>query len=601
VLREYLNYKHKNREPKMIEPRYYQIDCLNAIFKYFENGGRGNPICAVGTGLGKSVIISMFLMKAFYLYSNQKVLVLTHVKELIDQNAKELLGMWHTAPIGINSSSLNQRDIDKKIIFAGIQSIYKNAAAFGKIDLIIIDECHLISDNDETMYRMFIDFLLTINPRLKVIGFTATPWRQGLGLLTEGNLFTDFCYDITDMQSFNKMITEGYLCPLIPKKTNYQLDLSGVKLGQDGDFAKGQLQLAVDKHSITLAALKETCELAYDRNCWLIFASGIEHCEHIVEILEELDVSATCIHSKIKIQERDERFRLFKTGKIKALVGFRVMTTGFNHPPIDTIIDLYPTTSSSMHVQKYGRGTRPYDWLDPQQYKAGFDYTKENTLVLDFAGNTARLGPINDPVIPKKKGQGKAGSAPVRLCQVCNCYNHATARICIYCGAEFTMQVKINDSAGTLELIKQDIPEFQEFKIDQMTYAKHTKQGGKTSLKVTYYCGLRHFTEYVGIEHTGYPKNKANDWWQARTGFSSPDSVLAALYLVDSLRTPSHIRVWINKKYPEIVDHIFTNTVVPIIKDISNEDEIDFVPYDDSIPFDTLKVSNYIDDQEVPF
>lgn len=573
-------------------PRYYQIEANDSIFNYFARY-TGNPVVAVPTGLGKSGIISMFLMKAYYQYANQKVLVLTHVKELIEQNAKELLGMWSNAPVGINSAALNQRDFRQKIIFAGIASIYKDWEKFGKVDLIIIDECHLLNPNDETMYKCFIELLTIVNPNLKVIGFTATPWRAGHGLITENGIFTDFCYNITDMASINRLISEGYMAPLIPRKTTYELDLTGVKLGQDGDFAKGQLQVAVDKTEITYAALKEARELGDDRNSWLVFASGIEHCEHIAEMLCELGIPAITIHSKIKKAEREWRFAEFKSGRVKAIVGFRVMTTGFNHPPIDLIVDLYPTTSSSMHVQKYGRGTRPYDFNNPQQYKVGFDYVKENCLVLDFAGNTKRLGPINDPVIPKKKGE-KAGTAPVKVCNVCSTYNHASARFCVSCANEFSMVVKITEMAGTNELIKADLPVIETFKVDHITYAKHSKVGGLPSLKVTYHCNLRAFTEYVCVEHTSSIKHRANYWWGKRTGgMKSPDVVLNAMLLTDSLMKPSHINVWTNKKYPEIMDYTFDNTAVPLPPLEVQPVEANWVDYDDSIPFGSSGASHF--------
>ena len=557
----------------MIEPRYYQLECNDALFNYFEDH-TGNPVCAIPTGCGKSVCISMFLMRAFYRYPHQKVLVLTHVKELIVQNFKELLGMWSTAPAGINSAALNQRDYDKKIIFAGIASIHKDYAKFGKVDIIIIDEAHLVNPNDETMYKKFLGALKASNPYLKVIGFTATPYRMGHGKITEDGIFTDFCYDITDMQSFNRLIAEGYMAPLIPKQTNLILDTTGVKLGSDGDYAKGDLQLAVDKYEITFQALKEAMELAHDRKHWLIFGSGIEHCNHIAEILTELGIECKAIHSKIGSKERDKYIENFKSGKLRGVVNNNVLTTGFNHKAIDLIIVLRPTTSINLWVQLLGRGTRP-----------SRETGKENCLVLDFAGNTRRLGPINDPVLPKRKGD-KAGTAPVKLCNSCNCYNHASARNCTYCDAEFTMVVKINTEAGTHELIKGDLPLIETFKVDHISYAKHTKLGSKPSLKVSYYSNLKIFSEYICIEHEGFAKNKANQWWQLRANSKSPDTILAAMYLIDSLKKPDKIKVWTNKKYPEIVEVIF-------------EEQPKFVEYDDTIPLTGGSV--HFDVNEFPF
>jgi DNA repair protein RadD len=578
-----------------MEPRYYQTECHKATFDYFHNN-TGNPLIALPTGTGKSFQMAMFVTNALMLYPNQKILIITHVQELVAGNFAELLHLWPQAPAGINSSALGVRDYNKKAIFCGIASIHKSWEQFGKVDLILIDEAHLLSPNDETMYRQFISNLKTKNEYLKVIGYTATPFRLGQGYITdEGGIFTDICYDLTTLEAFNRLIREGYMAPLVPKKPNYELDISDVKLGQDGDYAKGQLQRAVDKYEITLRAMKEAREIAHDRNCWLTFASGVEHCEHISEIQTNLGITNVVIHSKISQSEREKRFELWKTGKVKSAIGFRVLTTGLNHPPIDFIADLYPTKSSSMHVQKYGRGTRPYD--PSIKYIPGFDYLKENCMVADFARNTQLLGPINDPVIPKKKGEKGTGGAPVKVCNVCGTYNHATVRFCVSCNAEFSFQIKIKEEAGTQDIIKTDLPELKTFKVDHITYAKHTKLGGKPSLKVTYYSGLKMFTEYVCIEHDSgsFPKRKADSWWQQRADTNSPNTILAAIYLTDQLKKPSSVIVHINKKYPEIVNYEWNNTEIKTqtlihkddieLKDSIDTTESEWVDYDDSVPF----------------
>lgn len=574
----------------MIIPYYYQVDCNNALFDYFEHN-TGNPLCALPTGTGKSVCISMFIMNAFHIYPHQKMLVLTHVKELIVQDFKELLGMWPNAPAGINSASLKQRDYNKKIIFAGIASVAKDYAKFGKIDLIIIDEAHLVNPTEETMYRKFLYELKKINPALKVIGFTATPYRAGHGLITENGIFTDMCYDITDMHSFNKLIAEGYLAPLIPKQTKLVLDTTGVQIGSDGDYKKDQLQIAVDRYEVTVEALKEAMELGYDRKHWLIFGSGVEHCDHIAEILNEMEISCRAVHSKIK--ERDLYIEEFKSGKVQCIVNNNILTTGFNFRAIDFIVVLRPTTSVVLWVQLLGRGTR-----------TSVETGKINCLVADFAGNTQRLGPINDPVIPKKKGE-KSGEAPVRTCDVCHTINHASARFCVCCGTIFKMAVKIHMEASTTELIKGELPIVEKFKIDHITYSYHSKLGGNPSLKVSYFSNLRVFSEYICVEHPEktFPKNKANNWWNERAGTISPNDVRAALYMTDSLKKPSHLNIWTNKKYPEIMKALYEGDE-PEAKTI----EEPLQEYDDLIPFETKKSDPfnvggaiYLDDSEIPF
>jgi DNA repair protein RadD len=216
-----------------------------------------------------------------------------------------------------------------------------------------------------------------------------------------------------------------------------------------------------------------------------------------------------------------------------------------------------------------GRGTRPlyadgYDTTTKQgRLEAIVAGEKQNCLVLDFAGNTPRLGPINDPVLPRKKGE-MAGEAPIKICPTCSTYNHASVRLCCYCGFEFPMATgpKVFASAGTAELIKADMPIVEVIPVDHVTYSVHYKTGRPPSVKVSYFCHLRRFTEYVRFEHPDqFSRNMATRWWNKRTAegnrlivpASSADAVMAG----NLLKAPTHLRVWTNKQYPEIMDYCF--------------------------------------------
>ena len=401
---------------QLITPRWYQENAVVSLFQFFQEK-TGNPVIALPTGTGKSLVIGMFLQRAFYYYPNTRAIMLTHVKELIKQDVDAIETIWPGAPVGIFSSGLKRTDINFPIIYGGVASVNKCVAAFGWRDLVIIDECHLLSPEAATMYQKIIAELRQINPNLKVIGFSATPWRHGVGYITEGGIFTDICYDLTTIEGFARLIAEGYLVPLFPKKTMTKIDVSNVGVTH-GEFVQSQLQKAVDKDEITYHALQELVSYGHNRYSWLVFASGIEHAEHVAAALSYFNIPATAIHSKIPDSERDRRIAAFKSGQIRCVVNNNVLTTGFDHPPIDLIGMLRPTMSTALWVQMLGRGTRP----SPATYKA-------NCLVLDFAGNTARLGPINDPRIPKKKGPG-TGDAPIKICPVCEGYNHPRAVFC---------------------------------------------------------------------------------------------------------------------------------------------------------------------------
>jgi DNA repair protein RadD len=531
----------------MIQPRYYQDDADRSIFEYFCSGNTGNPVVAMPTASGKSIVIAQFCAKVLRQWPRQRIVVCTHVKELIAQNYNKMLEAWPEAPAGVCSAGLNRRESMFPIIFGGIQSMVKTPALFGHRDLVLVDEAHLISGKDSSNYGKFIDSLRTVNPALKVVGFSATPWRLGAGHIKDGPIFTDVCYDLTSYESFNRLIAEGYLCNLIPKRTNLQLEVGDVAIRQ-GDYVQADLQKAVDKDSVTYAACKEILEQGYDRQSWLVFCSGIEHSEHVAATLQSFGIDCRAVHSKMPAEERDKIIADFRSGKLRAVSNNNVLTTGFDHPGLDMIAMLRPTTSTVLWVQMLGRGMRPCEG-------------KVNCLVLDFAGNTKRLGPINDPVIPKKKGTGKDGVAPVRICDNCGVYNHARAAKCIGCGQVFEHDPKITSHAETAPLLKFDEPpKIESFAITSVIYNKHQKSGSIPIMKVTYFAnnGLKKFDEYVAIESSGYAGRKAREWWHARMGTPiPPPSVDEALKYVSYLKVPRGINVWINKKYPEIMSCVW--------------------------------------------
>lgn len=561
-----------------MNPRSYQVEAVSAFYTYFQHKA-GNPVIAMPTGTGKSVVIAMMLQSMFHLYGAQRVMVLTHVKELIQQNHDKLKSLWAMAPAGIYSAGLGKKEANRYITFAGIGSVARKAHLFGRVDIVIIDEAHLVSPNDETTYIKFLSELRAANPALKVVGLTATPWRLGQGHITRDGIFSDVCFDITGLQAFNRLIAEGYLAPLIPRQTRQLLDMEGVHM-RGGEFIASELQHAVDKQEITHAALVETLESAHDRAHILIFASGVEHTNNIANMLVDMGQSAVAIHSKMGDSARDAAIADFKAGKYRFAVNNNVLTTGFDFPGIDCIVVLRPTASTVLWVQMLGRGTRPMEG-------------KANCLVLDFAGNTRRLGPINDPVVPRKKGDKGGGEAPVKLCNSCATYNHASVTHCVHCGAEFTFQVKIKATSSTDEVLRGDAPVVEVFAVDHITYGEHRKEGRPPMVKVTYYCGLRAFKEFVCVQHDGFAGRKARQWWKERSDTPMPSTTADALVVIDRVHTATHLRIWINKQYPEILGHCFDGTAFGTLAEPTGSPTVQGAPLAQSVPADM--------DDDIPF
>jgi len=538
----------------MITLRPYQEDCLNAFYNYFASGKTGNPVAALPCGCGKTVISAEFMRRAMMLWPSQRFIYLVHTQELVEQTYNKLLQIWRQAPAGVYCAGLGRKETTFPIICGTIGSVVKNSLAFGHRDIAILDECQMLSPNDSSMYQKYFADAKKINPRLKIVGLSATPFRIGQGMVTDDGLLTDVCYDITRFEEYNKLVRDKYLSHMIAKKTVTQLDVSSVGI-QNGEFAQGQLEKAVDKEEITYNALREALVFGADRRSWLCFASGIDHAEHIAKMLRSFGVSAQAVHSKVSKDFRRNSIEAHKNNELKCLVGFKIFTVGYDNPQIDMIIDLQPTMSAGLHVQKYGRGGRP----SPETFK-------ENCLILDYAGNTARNGPINDPQIPKKKGKS-TGEIPVKICEKdklvkgegCGCYNHISARVCEDCGCEFKIQVKITEKASTQEILRPDttIPLREFFNVDHVTYRAHNKLGSKPCLRVEYLCGMRRFKEFVFIEGKAAAAFKARDWWRKRSNLEPPNTVEQALNAVSVLRKPRRIEVHLNTEYPTILQAEF--------------------------------------------
>ena len=562
--------------------RWYQEEAVDSLFDFFARVGgsvngvpvEANPLICLPTGTGKSLVIAAFTQRVFGVHASTRMMMLTHVKPLIEQNAAKLRQFWPLAPLGIYSAGLGSRDTMQPIIFGGVKSVIQllkdNPRAFGFIDLLVVDEAHLIpGEGDSADYLKVIALLKQVNPFLKVIGLTATPYRLGLGLMTNGKIFTHIAYDLCNLDGFNRLMAEGHLAPLVvPSKDSQgqglvQIDTTGIGKSA-GDYNSAQLEAAAEK--VTYAALKQTTEfgLAQNRRSWMVFAAGVHHAEMCGEILDSFGISNVVIHSKKTGKHNDDALEAYQRGEVRAAVNMNSLTTGVDHPPLDLIACLRSTMSTGLWVQMLGRGTRPFDWfkLSPQDQLRlmRFEgFVKSDCLVLDYAGNTARLGPINDPVIPRMRGQGAAGDAPVKICGSCGVYNHTSARVCVACGQAFDIDLGIAKKASNLEVLRSDLPQIEPFDVQFCILTAHTgKQSGRNMVKVAYTCGLRTFYEHISVEAAGFWGKKSRDWLRQRWGEPWEGMTNADLIsLANQMRHPRRITVWVNKTQPEIMTHEF--------------------------------------------
>lgn len=530
----------------MINLRPYQKEAIDSTFRYFADND-GNPLIVLPTGTGKSVVIAEFCRQTLTDWPDTKILVVTHVRELIKQNHDELKTLWPEAPAGINSAGLKKRDYEPPIVFCGIQSVHKKASKFVKVDLVLIDEVHLVPRKTNTMYQRFLSNLKIMNPHMRVIGLTATPYRLDSGLLHAGKeaLFDAVSYEA----ELKDMVDQGYLTRLMSKQPKTRLDVSSVSI-RGGEFVAGELERAVDRTDVNESVVREIVMLGAERKSWLIFCAGVKHATHIAEIVRRYGVSCETIFGDTPSAERDRIVRDFKAGKIRALASMGVLTTGFNAPIVDLLAILRPTESTGLYIQIMGRGMRNSPG-------------KEDCLVLDFAGNIARHGPV-DRVNPKKPRQSDGeGVAPTKTCPKCQSIVFAGTSECPDCGYRWPpTPIAIDQTATTLPVMSMNAPS-EWFKVNSVSYRLHKKAGSPDSMRVEYRCGIALHSEWVCFDHKGYPHDKALRWWQRRmTGPGIlPKSTADAIEKSESLRKPAEIKVRKNGKYTEIVEFRFMSDV----------------------------------------
>lgn len=466
--------------------RDYQQRSIDMLINWLAKNS-GNPCVEMPTGSGKSHVIAALCKYLLSEWPELRILMLTHVKELIEQNYEKILIHLPDAPAGIYSAGIGRRDIDSQIIFGGIQSLRKKHKELGHVDLIIIDECHLVNALNIGGYRTLIENLTNINPNIKIIGYTATPYRLKHGYIHEGEntLFNE----IIKPTSIEELIYKGHLSTLRSKKTEINYDVSSVRKNSSGDYKENELQFAVDTNEYNKSIVREVIDIAKDKKAWLFFCVGVKHAQHIKDELLSNGIIAECVLGNTPKNEREKILNDFKSGKIRALTNANVLTTGFDYPDIDLIVMLRPTLSASLYVQMAGRGMRIKSHTD-------------HCTVLDFAGVIKMHGPITNVRVTRPGEKG--GEAPTKVCENCNEIVHASVMICPSCGFEFKQEEK----AKELKLHDDDIMgkrNFFEMDVSDMKFVKHVSGNtGKELVRVNYYGGLNEMvSEYYCVNHDG--------------------------------------------------------------------------------------------------
>ena len=474
---------------------------------------------------GKSLVLAQIAKDSVEKW-NGRVLILAHVKELLEQNADKIRKLCPELKIGIYSAGLRSRDTTEQVIVAGIQSVYNKACELDAFDLVVVDEAHAISSEGDGMYRTFLSDMKVINPHVRVIGLTATPFRLKGGLICKPeNTLNEICYEA----GLKEMIQQGYLSPLISRAGRAEANLANLHI-RGGEFISDEVAAAMDNDALVTSACREIVELTRDRKSVLIFTASVDHCKHVAEKIQAFSgKECAIVTGDTSPAERAEiiaRFKgefipadLFGTPKppLKFLANVNVLTTGFDAPNTDCVVMLRPTNSPGLLIQCAGRGTR----LSPETGKT-------NCLFLDYGGNILRHGPL-DMIKVKEPGSGKGGDAPAKKCPQCLALIHAGYTACPECGYVFPPKEsndKMTQTASSAGVISGQV-DYTDYEVLDVYYCVHEKRGADPdapkTMRVDYQVGFNEFkSEWVCPEHTGYARGKFEKWWHERAALGCP-------------------------------------------------------------------------------
>ena len=615
--------------------RDYQAETLKKLKHWIKRHPSGDPCVDLPTGSGKSVVIAGFCLEL--VAAKRRVLVLCRQKELVEQNAERLEQLaGGSLSVGVYCAGLGRKDRDTDVIFATIQSVADRVHDLGPIHAILVDECHQIPAKSDSQYGKLIAAVREYNPKCRLIGLTASPYRTTSGLVYgEGKIFTD-CAHAVQLQ---KMLDDGYITPWTFPDALTQVDVSNISL-RGSEYDLDELSEAfIEKVEDNVREIVSHCK---GRKRVLVFATSIAHARALQGLLGASGAIVNMITGSDHASKRDSTIRAFKAEPKKQmyLINVGVLTTGFDAPNVDAVVICRATKSAGLFYQILGRGMRLAEG-------------KDDFLVLDFGGNFEEHGD------PKDLNFGRAKEEEKRLeCSECGHLALAEDARCSQCGHILNFkncpqchqrvpldqrkcEVKLEpgnlfseicqfdftkrrcnyeqqDGSKCLEEIQPEddcCPKCKRLieikqqegknlkstshradinkwvRVTETIFAYHTPkdENKNPTLRVTYVLDTdaledaedtwvpKRVMEWVCLEHEGFAKSKADKWWEKFSAYDHPGSIAEAMEIVHNggLREPFMVLVQDDGKWKRIVAHKFRSDR-PQPKDIDFGEEAPF-------------------------
>lgn len=342
----------------MLELREHQLSVIDKLRQGLKEGHRSQLLYAP-TGFGKTEV-AIYLMQSSANKEFRSAMILDRIV-LVDQTSARL--DKYEISHGVHQADHWKYNTSERIQICSSQTLERRQD-FPNIDLLIVDECHIT--------RKQISEIIKNNPKLKVIGLTATPFTKGLG-----NLYSNVvCGSTTEELVINKWLTP--LKVFIAK----EIDMTGAKKiagewSADVVTERG-MQITGD---IVQEWIKKTHEIFGKPEKTIVFCAGVAHGQELVKQFAEKGYNFVSVSYKETSDFKKATIEEFSKpdSTIHGLIATDILTRGFDVADVKIGVSARPFSKSlSSHIQQMGRVMRPH-------------HSKEFALWLDHSGNYIRF------------------------------------------------------------------------------------------------------------------------------------------------------------------------------------------------------------------